>query len=103
MESRGTNEQRQKMAPYYLQHFWHMKKQHFIMLQYKIGNRTAATGDPQSAFNFWFSTKPEEPQWGLYYYGYRFLSMRCSVTSILLDILSNQPFSPFRVNPAMLS
>ena len=39
-----------------------------------FGRTTATTGDLQSAFNFWFSTKPEEPVWGLYYYGYRYYS-----------------------------
>ena len=39
-----------------------------------FGRTIAATGPRQANFSFWFSTKPEEPWWGLYYYGYRYYS-----------------------------
>jgi RHS repeat-associated protein len=39
-----------------------------------FGRTVAATGDFHADFNFWFSSKQEEPWWGLYYYDYRYYS-----------------------------
>lgn len=39
-----------------------------------FGRSVAATGELHTTFTYWFSSKPEEPWWGLYYYGHRFYS-----------------------------
>jgi RHS repeat-associated protein len=37
-----------------------------------FGRTVASSGPMKDEFHFWFSTKYEEPWWGLYYYGLRF-------------------------------
>ena len=39
-----------------------------------FGQTVALTGDKKDEFSFWFSTKYEDAETGLYYYGYRYYS-----------------------------